>query len=489
MKQVGMILVCLLLGVPSRVAAEVVYSTFGLADAYDTLNGNSLGGPTSAFPQAVAQQFVPSASVYLDSVELGITRNLGTAEFSVSVFADNAGQLGDELATANVTGYTNGIVTAQFSSSLVLTSGTNYWLGLLPPGNNELTWHDSLQPGFAQQGFSSNQGASWVTASSDPFPPAAMRVNGTPDVAPDLSLINAGQAWRFARGLAEPSVRTAWTTASFNDTAWDFGLEGFGYDANPVTQAGLLSLVQTSLADMQENGVNPDAFTTVYLRRSFDVPVPAAVNELILQLDYDDSFIAYINGVEVTRSQFGTPGVPAEFDELGMVHESTNGDPNKSPGRFVIDLVNDFPGLLQAGSSNVLAIHGLNATLEDDDFLLAQISLGGNRGASNLGDFDMDGDVDGRDFLEWQRDTNVGDLADWQTTFGNGIPLATAVNAVPEPGALASLFVGTLVFLESTRLKYGRVGSANALSFVTQSNSWRNNCCDTKYSRTWRIET
>ena len=58
------------------------------------------------------------------------------------------------------------------------------------------------------------------------------------------------------------------------------------------------------------------------------------------------------------------------------------------------------------------------------------------------GDFDMDNDVDGRDFLEWQRDTNVGDLADWQVNFGVGIPLTAAFTAaeaaspgsVPEPG-------------------------------------------------------
>ncbi len=54
------------------------------------------------------------------------------------------------------------------------------------------------------------------------------------------------------------------------------------------------------------------------------------------------------------------------------------------------------------------------------------------------GNFDFDGDVDGRDFLKWQRGetTNpfsAGDLADWQENYGVASLTATSV-AVPEPG-------------------------------------------------------
>jgi hypothetical protein len=58
------------------------------------------------------------------------------------------------------------------------------------------------------------------------------------------------------------------------------------------------------------------------------------------------------------------------------------------------------------------------------------------------GDFDNDGDVDGRDFLAWQRGESptplsASDLADWQANYGVG-GLA-AVGAVPEPTSLALL--------------------------------------------------
>lgn len=52
------------------------------------------------------------------------------------------------------------------------------------------------------------------------------------------------------------------------------------------------------------------------------------------------------------------------------------------------------------------------------------------------GDFDADQDVDGADFLAWQRDQNVGDLTDWDTHYGTPAPALPAISAVPEPSSL-----------------------------------------------------
>ncbi|QDT00396.1 LamG domain-containing protein [Adhaeretor mobilis] len=57
------------------------------------------------------------------------------------------------------------------------------------------------------------------------------------------------------------------------------------------------------------------------------------------------------------------------------------------------------------------------------------------------GDFDADFDVDGQDFLAWQRDPGVGSLADWQSNYGESFYPLSAVQAVPEPSCLA-LIVG-----------------------------------------------
>jgi hypothetical protein len=64
------------------------------------------------------------------------------------------------------------------------------------------------------------------------------------------------------------------------------------------------------------------------------------------------------------------------------------------------------------------------------------------------GDFDFDGDVDGRDFLVWQRNPSVGDIGDWQANYGVGA-LTAASTAVPEPNSISLALIALLGFLRS----------------------------------------
>ncbi len=64
------------------------------------------------------------------------------------------------------------------------------------------------------------------------------------------------------------------------------------------------------------------------------------------------------------------------------------------------------------------------------------------------GDYDLDGDVDGGDFLELQRGMgtrfDANDLAKWRDNYGNGGAPALAIAAVPEPTSIMLLVLGTL---------------------------------------------
>lgn len=68
------------------------------------------------------------------------------------------------------------------------------------------------------------------------------------------------------------------------------------------------------------------------------------------------------------------------------------------------------------------------------------------------GDFDLDGDADGNDFLLWQRgqspaSLSPGDLADWKANFG-----ATVARApIPEPGTAALAALGGVMAAAATR--------------------------------------
>ncbi len=66
-----------------------------------------------------------------------------------------------------------------------------------------------------------------------------------------------------------------------------------------------------------------------------------------------------------------------------------------------------------------------------------------------LGDFDIDGDVDGFDFILWQRGESPdplspADLAVWEANYGSVLPLSATSTAVPEPATWAMLLLGTM---------------------------------------------
>ena len=69
------------------------------------------------------------------------------------------------------------------------------------------------------------------------------------------------------------------------------------------------------------------------------------------------------------------------------------------------------------------------------------------------GDFDLDDDVDGADFLKWQRGESPNplshsDLADWRANFGTvPSPAAGVSTAVPEPATGILLILGIAVLL------------------------------------------
>ena len=81
------------------------------------------------------------------------------------------------------------------------------------------------------------------------------------------------------------------------------------------------------------------------------------------------------------------------------------------------------------------------ATLDAYDTLLNELLPGG--------DFNGDGFTDGRDFLAWQRDPGIGDLATWQAEY-NSSGLNSSATTVPEPATWILLTL-TLASVSLTR--------------------------------------
>ncbi len=172
-------------------------------------------------------------------------------------------------------------------------------------------------------------------------------------------VIEPGDTWRYFRGTEQPlGDAEDWTQRVYDDSGWESGPSGFGYgDGDDATV----------LADME------DEYTTVFVRREFDVDEAATVVGMTLICDYDDAYVAYINGVEVARTDLA-PGGVIEFD-------STAGGSREAGDDEERNLV-DFVDLLQTGT-NVLAIVGINREADSSDFSLIpslSISTGGDGG-------------------------------------------------------------------------------------------------------------
>ena len=187
---------------------------------------------------------------------------------------------------------------------------------------------------------------------------------------------------RYLANQADPGIGAGWT-AAFDDTAWDTGRYGIGYDNLPQA------------ADLIETAV-PSGTFSVYTRMRFDIPDPAAVARVFLGADYDDGYMAWLNGMEVFRSTQMPAGTP-DWNTNAASHESSNGnDPDFGPPN---DIAAAARPVLVAGE-NVLAIGVWNTGAPNSSDLVLWPRLAINApGADNCPDVpnpdQSDGDADG----------------------------------------------------------------------------------------------
>ena len=95
---------------------------------------------------------------------------------------------------------------------------------------------------------------------------------------------------RYRANRSNPQIGIAWTAPGFNDSGWASGHYGAGYELAPP---GAEALIQTT--------VTAHSYS-VYTRALFTIADLSQVQTLLLGVDYDDGYIAWINGVEVARS-------------------------------------------------------------------------------------------------------------------------------------------------------------------------------------------
>lgn len=148
------------------------------------------------------------------------------------------------------------------------------------------------------------------------------------------------------------SLGDTWTQATFDDSSWSSSTTGVGFNTNGTYD----SLIGTNIdAAMRDNG------SSAYVRVPFDIDNLDDVDGLLLHMQYDDGFVAYINGTQVANSN--APSTPT-WDSV-----ATQSQPDGVPAVVSYD-VSSALAVLQQGA-NVLAIHGLNSSADSTDFLIS----------------------------------------------------------------------------------------------------------------------
>ncbi len=153
----------------------------------------------------------------------------------------------------------------------------------------------------------------------------------------------------FASDTWKYSVPTApinnWQNTGFNDASWSSGAQSIGFGDND---------------DITPVAAN---ISSVYQRIQFNVSDPTKIIFGQLDVDYDDGFVVYLNGVEVARN--GVTGNPATWDELASINHEALIYQGQNPEVFVID------SLLLANTlvvgTNTLAIEIHNTALASSD--------------------------------------------------------------------------------------------------------------------------
>ena len=157
------------------------------------------------------------------------------------------------------------------------------------------------------------------------------------------TVIRAQDTWSYLIGNSQPP--TSWYSSGYDDSSWMTAKGSFGYGDD-------------------DDSTNLSITHSLYLRYTFTLADKSIIDSLILDIDYDDAFVAYLNGQPVARSFNVETDFPG-FDYTPTIDQEASMYMGGLPSRMTL-----AKNLLVDGE-NVLAIQGINVSTTSSDFSLA----------------------------------------------------------------------------------------------------------------------
>jgi hypothetical protein len=156
--------------------------------------------------------------------------------------------------------------------------------------------------------------------------------------------VNAQSTWKYAVGSS--SIDTNWRNVSFSDASWSSGTGGIGFGDS-------------------DDGTSISITTSVFMRKSFNIPDTSQILKAVFMMDYDDGFVAYLNGVEIARANLGIPGTRPRWNDLAPSSHEAMMYQGGEPDSFFIDPV--FLKTIIRNGTNVLSVQTHNNTASSSD--------------------------------------------------------------------------------------------------------------------------
>lgn len=115
------------------------------------------------------------------------------------------------------------------------------------------------------------------------------------------SVISPENNWNYFLGNNPPPEN--WNQPNFNDQSWNTGVGGFGYGDN-------------------DDNTIISSVSSIYLRKEFEIIDLNDISHFIIHADYDDGYIAFLNGQEIMRSN-NFDNINPDFNEFtNNTHEA-----------------------------------------------------------------------------------------------------------------------------------------------------------------------
>lgn len=167
------------------------------------------------------------------------------------------------------------------------------------------------------------------------------------------TIVDVGDEWKYL--LPTTELDDSWKSTGFNDTIWSVGKSGFGYGDDDDS-----TIIESTIS--------------LFIRKSISITNLNEIDQAYLHMDFDDAFVAYLNGKEIARSNIGKIGTPPAFDQKAnnYDHEAKlyrGGQPDE----FLIKSVNDY--LVEGENILAIQIHN-NAVTSSDMTAIPIFSLG-----------------------------------------------------------------------------------------------------------------